>query len=117
MVSHPLLPCKLGLLNIDTDILAWIEGYLSQQQLCAVLNIAKYGYRWATAIVLQGSVLRPLMFLNNINDIVVGIISIKIVCGRLHSRCMNVQMLCRILHSYRSTCYLLGSVALIAKLI
>lgn len=68
-VTHSFLCNKLKLLNIDPDVLRWIENYLSQRRQCVILNGKSSEYVDVTSKVPQDSVLGPLLFLVYIKDI------------------------------------------------
>ena len=60
---------KLKQLGIDGDLLEWISNYLNNRQQRVVIKSCKSGLKRTNAMVPQGSVLCPLLFLIYVNDI------------------------------------------------
>lgn len=68
-VDHHLLLHKLHQLRIDHDVVLWVGQYLSGRTQHVVLNGVRSDATDVTSGVLQGSILRPLLFLVYVNDI------------------------------------------------
>ena len=75
-VWHDGLLFKLKKYGIEGDLLLLLKNYLKNCKQRVVLNGQTSKWRKINSIVLQGSVLRPLLFLIYINDLTDGITSI-----------------------------------------
>ncbi len=69
-VYHPALLHKLECMGICGNLLSWIGSYLSDRHLKVVINGISSDSRSINALVPQGSILGPLLFLCYVNDIV-----------------------------------------------
>lgn len=61
-VSHQLLLHKMSALNIDSNVLRWIEDYLGGRKQCIILGGKKFKFVDVTSGVPQGSVLGSFFF-------------------------------------------------------
>ena len=69
-VWHKGLPFKLKLTGVNKQLISWIESYLSDRQQKVVSEGFSSTLQGIKAVVPQGSVLGPFLFLVYINDIV-----------------------------------------------
>lgn len=95
LVSHQLLCFKLSKLNIDRNILRWIEYFLANRTQFVTTNNNNSQESPVTSGVPQGSVLGPLLFLVYINDLPNNILSsIKLFaddCVIYRNACTNTD--------------------------
>ena len=68
-VWHKGLIFNLKQYGISGELLNWITDYLDNRQQRVIVKSYKSGYKNVSAVVQQGSVLGPLLFLIYINDI------------------------------------------------
>ena len=69
-VWHKGLLYKLKLIGVDDNLLKWFESYLSERRKQVVIGAESSEIKYTNAVVPQGSILGPLLFLIYINDIV-----------------------------------------------
>ena len=76
-VWHRGLIFKLRQLGIDGPLLQWFKNYLSNRQQSVIIRTARSKTKSINAGVPQGSVLGPLLFLVDVNDISDNLLSIS----------------------------------------
>ena len=69
VVSHSVLLTKLKLLGIDSNLIAWIEAFLTGRTMSVAIRDAHSRPRQVLSGVPQGSVLGPILFLLFVNHI------------------------------------------------
>ena len=68
-VSHRGLLSKAEALGISGELLQWVRSYLSDRKLQAVVGGHTSPPQGIDAVVPQGSILGPILFLLNVNDL------------------------------------------------